>query len=52
MAGHSLVVDPWGEIQLELGEISAVQTVTIDLDVVADIRRKINVFRDRKPSLY
>ncbi len=52
MAGHSLVVDPWGEIQLELEEAAAVQTVTIDVDVVADIRNKINVFCDRKPSLY
>ena len=52
MAGHSLVVDPWGEIRLELDETAAVQTVTIDLEVVADIRTKINVFRDRKPALY
>ena len=52
MAGHSVVVDPWGEIQLELEETEAVQTITIDLDVVADIRAKINVFRDRRPSLY
>ncbi len=52
MAGHSMVVDPWGEVLLECSDTADIQCVTIDLDVVKDIRSKINVFRDRKPSCY
>lgn len=52
MAGHSMVVDPWGEVLLECSDTADIQCVTIDLDVVKDIRAKINVFRDRKPSCY
>lgn len=52
MAGHSMVVDPWGEVLLECDETPQIQTVTIDVDIVKDIRAKINVFRDRKPNCY
>lgn len=52
MAGHSMVVDPWGEVLLECDETPQIQAVTIDVDTVKDIRSKINVFRDRKPNCY
>ena len=52
MAGHSMVVDPWGEVVLECDEAPQTQVVTIDVDIVKDIRSKINVFRDRKPDCY
>ena len=52
MAGHSMVVDPWGEVLLECDETPQIQTITIDVDTVKDIRSKINVFRDRKPNCY
>lgn len=52
MAGHSMVVDPWGEVLLVCDETPQIQTVTIDVDIVKDIRSKINVFRDRKPNCY
>lgn len=52
MAGHSMVVGPWGEVLLECDETLQIQTITIDVDTVKDIRSKINVFRDRKPNCY
>lgn len=51
-AGHSLVIDPWGEEILHLNEKEQVQTASIDLDIIKDIRSKINIFQDRKPELY
>jgi predicted amidohydrolase len=39
--GHSCVVDPWGEIVVEAGETEAHLTVTIDLDMVAQVRRAL-----------
>ncbi len=39
--GHSLVVDPWGEIIAEAGEDAAVITATIEPARVADARRRI-----------
>ena len=52
MAGHSMVVAPWGEVLLECDETPQIQSITIDVDTVKDIRSKINVFRDRKPNCY
>lgn len=50
--GHSMVVDPWGEILVEGGEEETLLTVEIDLAEVARIRRKIPVFEDRMPNVY
>lgn len=52
MAGHSLVIDPLGNIQLELGETPQIGVTFIDTNIIADIRKRINVFNDRKPELY
>lgn len=50
--GHSMVVDPWGEMLVEGGEEETLLTVEIDLAEVARIRRKIPVFGDRMPDVY
>jgi len=39
--GHSLIVDPWGEIIADGGEEIGVIQATIDLDQVLEARRKI-----------
>jgi predicted amidohydrolase len=39
--GHSCVIDPWGEIVVEAGETDAHLTVTIDLDLVGQVRRAL-----------
>lgn len=46
--GHSMIVNPWGEVIAELGdEYSEPQIVTadIDLDLVAKIRREMPLLR-------
>lgn len=52
MAGHSMVVDPWGDVLLELDDMAERAVVTIDLDTVKEIRSRMNVFRDCRPDLY
>jgi len=41
--GHSLVVDPWGEVLLDLGEGEKVGVVDIDLSKVADVKKRIYI---------
>ena len=50
--GHSAVYDPWGTNLLEMDTNEGIATVDIDFAVVADIRNKINIFKDRRPELY
>ncbi|GGF89199.1 carbon-nitrogen family hydrolase [Paenibacillus abyssi] len=50
--GHSMVIDPWGEIIAEAGEEETVLRVQIDLALVDEVRSRIPVFEDRRPSLY
>ncbi|MGB3722014.1 MAG: carbon-nitrogen hydrolase family protein [Pacificimonas sp.] len=39
--GHSLVVDPWGEVLLDMGEDAGTAVCDIDLGRVADIRKRL-----------
>ncbi len=50
--GHSMVVDPWGDLVCEAGDGEAMLTVKIDTDMVDPIRAKIPVVQDRRPNLY
>ncbi|SEM77565.1 carbon-nitrogen family hydrolase [Paenibacillus sp. OV219] len=50
--GHSLIIDPWGEIIAEAGEEETILHAEIDLSMVDSVRAKIPVFEDRRPSLY
>ncbi|MTT32134.1 carbon-nitrogen family hydrolase [Terrilactibacillus sp. BCM23-1] len=50
--GHSLIINPWGEIIAEGGEDEAIVTGDIDLDELDQIRTRIPVFEDRRPELY
>jgi predicted amidohydrolase len=40
MGGHSMVVDPWGEVLAEAGTDEQVLTVDVDLSSVAGIRER------------
>ncbi|MFC7440681.1 carbon-nitrogen family hydrolase [Laceyella putida] len=51
-AGHSLIVDPWGEIVVEAGADEQTLFAEIDLDQVTHIRKQIPIFTDRRPDLY
>jgi len=51
-AGHSMIVDPWGNVIVEAGEDEALLTAKIDLDEVDRVRRAIPIFEDRRPDAY
>jgi omega-amidase len=50
--GHSMVVDPMGEIIVEGGEEETLLTASIDLDQVQRVRSLFNVNDDRRPDVY
>lgn len=50
--GHSLVIDPWGEIVVEGNEEEGILSADLDLELVDQVRARIPVFEDRRPSLY
>ncbi len=50
--GHSMVIDPWGNVLAEGGEQEQIVTALIDLSEVEKVRRTIPVFADRRPELY
>jgi predicted amidohydrolase len=47
--GHSLVVDPWGEILLDMGEEGGVGFAEIDLKRISDVRSRIPALNHRRP---
>jgi predicted amidohydrolase len=46
--GHSLVVDPWGEVLLDMGEAAGLAFAEIDLARVDQIRSRIPVIAHRR----
>ncbi|MEG3165382.1 carbon-nitrogen hydrolase family protein [Sphingomonas sp. PB2P19] len=46
--GHSLVVDPWGDVLLDLGEAPGLGFAEIDPARVADVRARIPVLSHRR----
>jgi predicted amidohydrolase len=46
--GHSLVVDPWGEVLLDMGEEPGVNFAEIDLARLEDVRARIPALRHRR----
>jgi predicted amidohydrolase len=50
--GHSLVIDPWGEIIAEGGEEEAVIHSELDLSSVDSVRGTIPMYADRRPESY
>jgi len=47
--GHSAVVDPWGEVLLEMGEEPGLAFADVDLGRIAEVRSRIPVHQHRKP---
>ncbi len=47
--GHSLVVDPWGEVVAELPDGDGVLRATVDPERVAAVRRQLPSLRHRRP---
>jgi predicted amidohydrolase len=47
--GHSLVVDPWGAVLLDMGETAGLGFAEIDPARVAEVRARIPALRHRRP---
>jgi predicted amidohydrolase len=48
--GHSLVVDPWGEVLLDMGgEEPGLGFAELDLDAVDEVRSRVPAIRHRRP---
>ncbi|HMM19787.1 MAG TPA: carbon-nitrogen family hydrolase [Selenomonadales bacterium] len=50
--GHSLVVDPWGEVVAEGSDREEVLVVDVDFAAGEEMRRRMPVFADRRPECY
>jgi predicted amidohydrolase len=50
--GHSMVVDPWGQILVEGDDNPALLLATLDLSQIGAVRQRMSVLRDRRPELY
>ncbi len=46
--GHSLVVGPWGEVLLDMGEAAGLGVATIDAGQVAAVRERLPAIRHRR----
>ena len=47
--GHSLVVDPWGEVLLDMGEGVGVGFADLDMGRLADVRARVPALKHRRP---
>lgn len=50
--GHSMVIDPWGEILLEADDQAGLHLVPIDPARLAEARTRLPVLRDRREAAY
>jgi predicted amidohydrolase len=50
--GHSMVIDPWGEIVAEAGEAACLLSVDVDLSQVDQVRAKLSAWEDRRKDLF
>jgi len=46
--GHSLAIDPWGEVLLDMGEEAGLGFVDLDLGRTEDVRQRVPVLRHRR----
>lgn len=50
--GHSMVIDPWGEVVTEADESDTVLEVEIDLSQVEAVRKRLSAWDDRRTDLF
>ncbi len=50
--GHSIMIDPWGDIIAEGGDEEEIVTGSLDYPKTREVRDLIHMFRDRQPELY
>lgn len=47
--GHSIAIDPWGEVLLDMGDEGGLGFVDLDLIRIADIRGRVPALANRRP---
>ncbi len=47
--GHSLVVDPWGDVLLDMGDAPGLAFVDLPLERIAEVRGRVPVIANRRP---
>ena len=52
MAGHSAIIDPWGNILAEAGEAQEIISAGLEPELLRQARESLLVRRDRRPELY
>jgi predicted amidohydrolase len=50
--GHSVAIDPRGDVLVEAGDAVELVFATLNLDVLDEVRSFMPVFRDRRPEVY
>lgn len=50
--GHSMVIDPWGEIVAEAGEDACLLEVEVDIGQVDKVRSRLSAWEDRRKDLF
>jgi predicted amidohydrolase len=50
--GHSLVVDPFGRIVLDMGDKEGLETVDLDLGLIAEARETLPLLKNRRAEVY
>ena len=52
IGGHSAVIDPWGEVLIGAKEAPAILTAALDFERLAEARKRITVWQDRRTDVY
>lgn len=47
--GHSLVVDPWGDVILDMGDKQGLALADLDLSRIEDVRARVPALANRRP---
>ncbi|HZA56419.1 MAG TPA: carbon-nitrogen hydrolase family protein [Candidatus Udaeobacter sp.] len=50
--GHSMVVDPFGRVITEMGEREGLEVVELDPAMVAEVREKLPLLKNRRADIY
>lgn len=50
--GRSMIINPYGEIILEMGEEEGLRVVELDLDYLKNVREKLPLIRNRRVDIY
>ena len=50
--GHSMIIDPWGEVLVKLGSDEGMGVAELRLDRFAEVRKVVDALASRRPDLF